>query len=225
MSKIYVPATGLESWQGLLADPVKHWRTGYSAKALAACWDAAEGFPPEVGQALRGSLGDLEMLLAIPEHQVPLPGGSRPSQNDLFVLAGNADGLVAIAVEGKVAEPFDQTVEEWLRGAPAASGKGPRLQYLCDRLGLAPAGVGHLRYQLLHRTVSALDEARRFHARAAVMLVHSFSPTAEWYADFEAFAKALCGSPTIGALTNVGSRGGIDLHLGWVTGDARFLTA
>jgi len=57
------------------------------------------------------------------------------------------------------------------------------------------------------------------------MLVHSFSPTAEWYADFEAFAKAVGGAPTVGTFANVGSRGGIDLHLAWVTGDPRFLTA
>lgn len=225
MSKIYVPATGLASWQGLLADPVKHWRTGYSAKALAACWDAADGFPPEVARALHESFGDINVLLAIPEHQVPLPGGSRPSQNDLFVLAGNTDGLVALAVEGKVSEPFDKTVVEWLPAqSPAALGKSARLDYLCGRLGLARASVDHLRYQLLHRTVSALDEARRFHAKSAVMLVHSFSPTSEWYADYEAFAKALGAVATIGTVTKVGSRGGINLHLGWVTGDPRFLT-
>jgi Domain of unknown function (DUF6946) len=35
---------------------------------------------------------------------VPLPGGVRPSQNDLFVLARGAKGAIAIMVEGKVSE-------------------------------------------------------------------------------------------------------------------------
>lgn len=28
MSKIYIPTTGVESWQALLADPGKHWEYG-----------------------------------------------------------------------------------------------------------------------------------------------------------------------------------------------------
>ena len=36
------------------------------------------------------ALREAEFLLAIPEHEVPLPGGIRPSQNDLWVLARGA---------------------------------------------------------------------------------------------------------------------------------------
>ena len=52
----------------------------------------------------------------------------------------------------------------------------------------------NIRYQLLHRTVSALLTARAFHAGTAVMLVHSFSPESRWREDFEALAGALDGS-------------------------------
>ena len=38
LSKIYIPSTKPEDWQSLLAHPEKHWRKGYSAKALAYCW-------------------------------------------------------------------------------------------------------------------------------------------------------------------------------------------
>ena len=40
-------------------------------------------------------------------------------------------------------------------------------------------GVSHLRYQLLHRTASALKEAERFGANVAVMLVQSFNRAAD----------------------------------------------
>jgi hypothetical protein len=40
------------------------------------------------------ALTDLELLLAIPEFKVSLPGGRAASQNDFFVLARSPDGLV-----------------------------------------------------------------------------------------------------------------------------------
>jgi hypothetical protein len=35
MSKIFIPANKPEDWKSLLAEPDKHWKTGYSAKTLA----------------------------------------------------------------------------------------------------------------------------------------------------------------------------------------------
>jgi hypothetical protein len=80
MNLIYVPVNKPEDWQALLAEPDKHWKPGYSAVALAQCWMEAEGFPQSVRRALSGSgigvLADAHMLVGIPEHRVPLPGGS-----------------------------------------------------------------------------------------------------------------------------------------------------
>ena len=137
------------------------------------------------------------MLLALPEHETPLPGGTRASQTDLLVLARRPAGnQVVFAVEGKVAEPFgDHTVARW-RTQSDSQGRKDRLAFLLGRLGLADdASVGALRYQLLHRTVAALLEAERFGAPEAVMLVHSFSATAEWRDDYVAFARALGAEP------------------------------
>jgi hypothetical protein len=110
MSAIYIPTTSADQWAPLLADPIKHWRTGYSARSLAYSWQEANGFPKEVRQALATSdtFRDLELLLAIPEHQVPLPGGVRPSQNDIWVLAKTGNDLVSVAVEGKCRSPSAQ---------------------------------------------------------------------------------------------------------------------
>ena len=44
MGHIYIPAKSPGDWARLLADPVKHWRTGYSARTLACSWQNADGF-------------------------------------------------------------------------------------------------------------------------------------------------------------------------------------
>jgi hypothetical protein len=242
MRRIFVPSRGVEDWQALLADPERHWRTGFSAKALAHCWEEADGFPPSVRAAFGASAFSLfhkiDLLLALPEHKVPLPGGRRASQTDLFALGRSEDELVSIAVEGKVMEAFGETVEDWIerrateeerRGrtrAPSA-GAQERLKYLSALVGLREDEVADMRYQLLHRTASALIEARRFNARHALMLVHSFSQHDPpiWLDDFIKFAERLkCEGAAAGSLAFVGQRNGIDLYLGWAKGEARFLT-
>src|SRR6185369_7411305 len=81
---------------------------------------------------------------------------------------------VSVAVEGKVAEPFGPTLDEWL--ANPSDGKQSRLAYLRDLLGLPAEIPGDLRYQLLHRAGSAIVEASRFKTDSAAIIVHSFSP-------------------------------------------------
>jgi hypothetical protein len=78
MSGIYIPAMKPEDWSRFLAEP-KHWKKGYSAMSLAMCWQEADGFPDSVTAVFNQSdfkqLHDIKLLLAIPEHKVPLPGG------------------------------------------------------------------------------------------------------------------------------------------------------
>ena len=221
VTSIYLPSNGAHDWQWLLAKPGLHWKHGASAMALADAWEHADGWPRPVADALAGDdqLAGLELLVAFPEYQVALPGGPRASQSDLFVLArGPEAGLVAIAVEGKAAEPFgDGTVSEW-RAADTA-GRQARLAYLLEVLELEDdEHVAGVRYQLLHRTASAVIEAHRFGARHAVMLVHSFSPTDAWLGDFLEFTS-LCGGaqPAKGVVAPVRQIGGVTLHLGWVS--------
>lgn len=237
MSKILIPSRGAEDWQRLLAEPERHWRSGYSAKALAHCWEAADGFPPSVQAIFDGSRFEafhrLEMLLGIPEHRVPLPGGRRASQADLFVLARAKDGLAAIAVEGKVAEPFGPFVREWIAPTPSSvegepdvapsEGKRERLAFLSSNLGLAADDVADARYQLVHRSVSALIEARRFAARHAVMLVHSFSERDDSFADYERFAAMLGGDAKRDELVTARVPGDVPLYLSWASGDRTYL--
>lgn len=224
MSHVYIPATRADQWAQFLAEPVKQWRTGFSARTLAYSWQEADGFPPEVLAVLAAhqEFAGIQLLLAFPEHQVHLPGGSRPSQNDIWVLARAGNSLVSIAVEGKVAEPFGPTLAEWMNEASA--GKAARFAFLRTVLGLPDQVTGTMRYQLLHRSASAVIEAKRFGAAHAVMLVHSLSQSQQWFEDYAVFAGLLGAQVAVDRIVSVGERDGIQLHLGWVCGDAKYLS-
>ena len=51
------------------------------------------------------------------------------------------------------------------------------------------------------------------------MLVHSFSPTNEWYNDFEKFAGLYGVQVKLNGISSVGRVNGIDLYIGWVKGE------
>ena len=225
MPKFFAPADDPADWQRLLAKPDLHWRTGYSARSIAHSWTEARGFPREVRAIFEDSdvscLHDLVFLIGIPEHEVPLPGGRRPSQNDVFVLAKGTDGLVSIAIEGKVSEPFDSPVDE--RFAKPTPGQTTRLEFLLNLLELNRDDVGAIGYQLLHRTASAVLEAQRFGSRHAVMLVHSFSQQMMHFNDFAAFVALYDQQAEANRLIEAKQLGGITLYLGWVVGDAEYL--
>jgi hypothetical protein len=226
VNKIFIPARKPEDWKSLLAEPDKQWKTGYSAKALAYCWQGANDFPQCVRRVFKKSgialFQNMELLLALPEYQVLLPGGARPSQNDIFVLARGNNQLVSIMVEGKVSEPFGDTIAEWRKDN--SEGKEVRLKFLLEELGLEEnEQIGAIRYQLLHRTVSAIIEAKRFKAENALMLVHSFSRSNEWFDDYRRFLAlfGIAGEPD--SLAFAKNINGIDLYFGWVRGDERYL--
>ena len=211
MSKILTPTTSPLDWKALLADPEKHWQWGYSAMSAALAWEAAKGLPAEIATIFGP---ETELLLAIPEHKVPMPGRGRESQCDVFALARSGGDTIAIAVEAKVNEPFGPTVGEWL--VDASDGKKERLSAICSLLGCAPP-PSHLRYQLFHRTAAAVIEATRFKTDRAAMVVQSFSQTDKWFDEFAAFAGHLGVEVTRGHGSHLTLPSGIGLTLAWVT--------
>ena len=214
----YLPASDPKDWKRLLADPDKHWCDGYSAKSLAECWQGANGFPKSVRKILETSqysqLHDLTFLAGFPEYKVNLPGGSRASQNDIFVLASNSDGLISIMIEGKVDEPFGPLVSEWIKYA--SNGKKERLSYILSLLGLVEVNVLPIRYQLLHRTASAIIESQRFHCSATLMLVHSFSKHNSSFEDYESFVQLLGKQGTVNGVVGPISINPVPLFFGWL---------
>lgn len=225
MSKFFIPVNKPEDWKKLLADPDKHWKTGHSAKVLAYCWQEADDFPHTVKRVFKTSgitlFQNIEMLLAFPEYKVSLPGGKRVSQNDIFILARSDDQLISIAVEGKVDEPFGELVADWK--LKDEGGKKVRLKFLCDVLQLDGNKVDHIRYQLLHRTASAVIEAQKFKVENALMLVHSFSQDNEWFEDYQQFLGlfSIRGEPN--SLVFAKNINGVNLYFGWVKGERKHL--
>lgn len=230
MARILIPAQDPSQWQQLLAEPNKQWREGYSARTLAHSWHAANGFPPEIVQLLKTAafqaLHHIQPLLIFPEYKVDLPGRGYASQNDIFVLGKAAAGqLVSMTIEGKVEESFGETLAKWkLSGKGFTSNRQERLTALGRLVGLETL-LDTLYYQLLHRTASAVIEARTFNAPYAVMIVHSFSPTASHWQAFAEFVQLYGQTAKIHQLVELGTIEGIRLFTGWVQGDSRYLSA
>lgn len=226
MKRIFVPTKISTDWQHLLGKPKLHWKKGRSAMSAAACWEESQPrLPSEISLVLESAnepaISNLELLIAIPEWEVELPGGDTASQTDVLALTRNEAGLVVLGVEAKVDEPFGPTLGEKKRGA--TEGQLGRIEYLEKELGRTVPFEGHIRYQLLHRTVSALLTARAFHAPVAVMLVHSFSQTSKWRDDFEVFCQELECVSLGQDLYEVPKIQGPRLMLGWCKGNKKYL--
>lgn len=226
--RIFVPTTSGSDWQRLLAKPKLHWKSGRSAMSTAACWESCSpNLPPEIVDVLAASkdsaLMNLELLAAIPEWEVQLPGGDRPSQTDVLALTRNDAGMVVLGVEAKVDEEFGPTLGT--KRAAASPGQQDRLTFLENQLNCPSKLDDSIRYQLLHRTVSALLTARAFHAGIGVMLVQSFSPGSKWRDDFQQFATALNARPLTPDLYELKSDDQTRLLIGWCRGGQEWLSS
>ena len=225
MPRILAFTLGPQDWQALLADPVKHWKSGYSARTLAHSWEAADGFPSEVSlpfsQSTEPLLANLTPLLAVPEFKVPLPGGVRASQNDIFVLARSSSGPVSIMVEGKVNESFGPTLDKWR--SEASPGKKERLTFLLRSLGLDTVPTGSVRYQLLHRAASTIITGEQYHTVAAILLIHSFSQERAGWSDYQAFTRLFGVEAAVGSVQSLSRASSVPLFGVWVVGNPLFL--
>jgi len=225
VKRIFIPTKTGTDWQGLLAKPKLHWKKGASAMTAAAAWeDAGNALPKEIAATLNSSgdepLHDLKLLAAFPEWEVSLEGGETASHTDLLALARNEKGLCVIAVEAKVDEDFGPLLRD--KRAEASAGQGKRLDYLHSMLGV-PHFDDLIRYQLLHRTASALLTAREFHAQAAVMLVHSFGDKPTLRADFDAFCNALSTRQLSSGVHVAPTFSSPRLYIGWCSGNRKYL--
>lgn len=216
LTRIAVPLLKAEDVIPHLGKPT-HWKQGRSAKAVADSWFAANDLPPRVRAVVEQApeLKGAELIDAWLERCTDLGDGrSSASQTDLLAVLGVGDELAVMGVEAKVTESFGPLVSEWIGNG--SEGKEDRLQRLCNLLGFDRDDVGDLRYQLFHRTAAAILEARRYRAKMAVMLVHSFCDEATGLADFTAFFERM-GIVGTGRdrLSEPAAVGGIKLWIGW----------
>src|SRR5690349_15434086 len=110
MSRLSTATRGICSWRDRLADPNKHWKRGCSAFEAAVSWELASrtpsGLPGPLLSLIEKTYGDPQLLFAIAEHQVCLPGGNADSQNDVWGLIKTRAGTVSLSIEAKAKEPF-----------------------------------------------------------------------------------------------------------------------
>ena len=221
--RILIPTDGPETWKRFLADPDKQWKSGCSAMSTAYSWENNEDMPVEIRALFKDAddpaLHNACLALAIPEYKVTLPGGTRPSQNDVFALLTCKGGLVSMMVEGKAREDFDATVGEWKKRT-SDNGVHTRMQYIMDYIGLRTPVPEEIRYQILHRTASAVIEAERFHAPYAALVVQSFvaDDAENHYDDFCNFIRLFGKTPTKRRLIEIAHTHGCRLFAAWVQG-------
>lgn len=224
--RILIPTNGPESWQRLLAEPEKHWQPGFSAMSTALSWESANGLPPEIRSLFKDAddpaMRDAVLALAIPEYKVDLAGGTRPSQNDVFALLSCTGGLISMMVEGKVREDFDDLLGGWKKRTSEAGVKA-RLTDITDNIGITEPPPDDIRYQLLHRTASAVIEAGRFHAKYAVVVIQSFvsNDGENHYNDFCKFVRLFQRTPTKETLIELSRPHGRQLFAAWVQSKPR----
>lgn len=187
----------------------------------AQSWENAGCLPPAIASAFVGSEGNyfnnLDLLIAIPEYKTGLKGGRRPSQSDVFALLRSDNGLVAVTVEGKAREDFGPTMAQWRDGV-SDKGYTERLRHIMENIGLENPVPDHIRYQLLHRTASAVIEARRFHCQAAAMIVQSFVglDAENHFGDYADFIRLYGAVPMKDQLLFISEIDGIRLFSAWV---------
>lgn len=219
-NKIFIPTKDAECWSDFLVDKNKQWQKGFSAMETALSWEKADGLPTEIKKMLsqEAEFKGGELLLAIPEYKVSLPGGSSPSQNDVFAVITSKKSLTVMTVEGKAKEDFDKTIIDWKKST-SEKGVKKRLGFLLEKIGIQNKEIESLRYQLFHRLASAVIMAEKFHAKNAMMIIQSFNNNNKenHFDDFVKFIE-LYGITTVEKsklykLTNIN---GIDVFAGWV---------
>lgn len=219
MNRVLVPTDGPGAWKARLANPEMHWKREASALETAVSWELAartrRGLPKPIADVLDQSeaLQSAELLFALPEHKVSLPGGSKPSQTDVWALLKCPNGLISMAVEAKAEESFGETIEKWTEDA--SDGRRKRLLFLHETLKCETDLPMHLRYQLVHRTASAILEAKRTGARYAVMMVQAFRESTQCEADYLAFGDFFKASLEKNRLVQLGGHNSPELFLGW----------
>lgn len=166
-----------------------HWRDGRSAKELARAWfESGSVSVPDELSALLASHPDTRSAVlesAEPEARIAFDRHRGEVRNADLAVRAVLDGVpLAITIEAKADEPFDQLVPDTLadaldrllerdRGAGIDRVRDLAISLLPPpRAGLPPLRL--LRYQLLTAIAGTMAWARQLAAPKAVLVVHEF---------------------------------------------------
>jgi hypothetical protein len=189
--------TDIETWFSY-APPKKgalQWKDGYSAKEFARSFFSPT-LPDELEALLATRFNPPFEVEGEPECVVKIDAlrGEHPNL-DLAAIVSHSSGVVALAIEAKVAEPFGSIIGEKL--APK-TGKAPSLGTMARIKALRKAlcqsldeeSFLKLRYQLLYGIAAALCHAKTHSCPAAIYIAHTLGrPSAKKWTDNQ---KAYC---------------------------------
>lgn len=183
------PILTLDDWVRV-AHPkdMKQWADNRSAKESARAWLASvPASPPAEILALLSShrdIADLVVEQVEPEALVPFDSRNGPRNADIAIVARDSTGPVAVTVEAKADEPFDDVLSvvfertlERLIDNPRSGGVGRLVELAQSILPTRTTGTEtavRLRYQLLTGVAGTLAYAITMGADRAVFVVHEF---------------------------------------------------
>jgi hypothetical protein len=177
----------LADWKRF-AGPVSgdQWAEGYSALELARSWLEHEPLPDL--RKILDLIPELSSFTAergVPEMKSSFDAYRGPRTHDLLVIGDAAGGRTVLTVEGKVNEPFGQTLDQYRAAAKRLLEQNPdtNAPARLDELVWALAGwklsvdqaVDHrmkLRYQLFTAVAGTVAAGTKEDAAAAVFCVH-----------------------------------------------------
>ncbi len=218
------PICSLEDWLRLAPpkDGAKQWVDGRSAKEVARAWLASDmRAPAEVEAALRlhSDFADLVVERVEPEVHLAFDQRRGPRNADLLVWARDRTGRVAVTVEAKADEEFDNRVTDVFDAGLERRIASPHSEGVARLIDLAesilplrvPGTVtaGRVRYQLLTGVAGTLAHAAAVKADRAILLVHVFRSAktserklAENTKDLDEFVARLSSSKVAGLSAN-----------------------
>ncbi|MFC1526527.1 DUF6946 family protein, partial [Candidatus Latescibacterota bacterium] len=139
MDRIFLATTEIHDWMRFVNNPMMRWMRGRSACEGAVSWEdasraTANGLPQEVSAALdtQNALTAADLLVALPQHRVPLDTQRSVSQCTVWAFLRTQGGHVSMVVEAKVRERFGSSIGQWLTQQSEA--KTTRLGFLMDTL-------------------------------------------------------------------------------------------
>ena len=191
----------------LREDRRHHYRDGYSMAEAAKCWVQASGRLPD---RIVGITGAHVLTAAHFEYEVVVWGGGKSTSD---IMAFVPEGV--IAVEAKARESFDHEVHAWEKAGTNERSRANRSSVIdryAEALSISREALLPIRYQLLHRTLSAALTARKYGLKQAWMVVQSFAPLDcderhRNRADFERYLALVGTAPLLM---------GIPVQLAWI---------
>lgn len=225
MPRLFVPTAGASDWRRLLADADSQWRATRPSFEVAVAWEAARlserGLPPsaealfDASYAFRGA----SLLMGIPEHDIRIAGPQHATRTDFWALLDATVGVTSMTVEATAGETLDRSAREWLELASVDGARGGRLDRLCELLDLSRNNALDCSHRLLQRAAAAIAEARRFRLQNAFLLLYVLGDHVAPLASYRHFLRALGGDGGKDEVVGAGRRGGVDLWLGWLSGE------